>query len=152
MQCIHVSVSQKGHKRQPWVSCTNNSALNFMLSHNYFDFPRQKRWHRIISHQMVGPDCLINQHINIYSNMCLSCTTCERHEPQTQILVLRKKSYVRTENMFGFLVFRKNSYARTENMFGFLHISWEWKEVQCWYWHHCLHNVNTYKPEWVKNS
>ena len=19
-----------------------------------------------------------------------------------------------------------------------LHITWEWKEVQCWYWHHCL--------------
>ena len=44
-------------------------------------------------------------------------------------------------------VFQKNTRARTENMFGFLHITWEWKEVQCWYWHHCLHNVNTYKPE-----
>ena len=35
-------------------------------------------------------------------------------------------------------------------MFGFLHITWEWKEVQCWYWHGCLHNVNTYQPEWVR--
>ena len=34
----------------------------------------------------------------------------------------------------------------------FLHITWGWKEEQFWYWHHCLHNVNTCKPEWVKKN
>ena len=28
-------------------------------------------------------------------------------------------------------VFRKNTRARTENMFVFLHVTSEWKEVQC---------------------
>ena len=35
-------------------------------------------------------------------------------------------------------------------MFDFLHMTREWKKVRCWYWHHCLHIVNIYKPEWVK--
>ena len=47
-------------------------------------------------------------------------------------------------------VFRTERWERTESMFGFLHTTCEWKEVQCWYWRHCLHIVNTYKPEWVK--
>ena len=49
--------------------------------------------------------------------------------------------------MGGDLVLQNNTRARTKEMFGFSHITWEWKEVQCWYWHHCLLNVNSYEPE-----
>ena len=42
------------------------------------------------------------------------------------------------------MVLRKESWVRTENMFGFLHNTWEWKEVQCWHWHGSLHNVYIY--------
>ena len=85
---MHMSVSQKEHNRMclgrdACVSCTNNSAPNFTHSHNQFDFPTHKYWHRIIFHQIVGPNCLKNQHINIYSTMCLICTMCETRASET---------------------------------------------------------------------
>ena len=55
-----------------------------------------------------------------------------RHQLAKQIMIV------------GYTVGRGSHFV---NNVCFLHITWEWKELQCWYCHDCLHNVNTYKPE-----
>ena len=62
-------------------------------------------------------------------------------------LINIKKINICSQTSFGYSWGKGSHFVNQPDFF--LHLTWEWKEEQCSYWHCGLHNVNTYKPTQV---